>query len=146
MCCFLPQKLNILCDVPRNPAMYKLLARSTSDGEAFVRLIHPDYITHDMHTWPTISTHHLVQHDVHYSVIVTPADLHDYLIGRRNRLIKCCSERDLVFMNIRFRAVDCYSKCKQASYNDYTWSVITGADDLIYKLCKAINVELFFCP
>ncbi len=119
----------------------KLLARSSAiNNHVFTRLVHPDFILHDLHGDISISSHHLIQNN-NLHVVVTADDMIDCLVGRRNSFIKCYCESELMMENIKVGSKDCYYGCKGTSG---TWTVVTGADELIYKLCEAINNELFF--
>ncbi len=125
-----------------------LLTRSPEIGiQVFTRLVHPDFIIHGPNISPLISTHHLVidctVQRIRRHMIVTSNDMIGCLVGTRGALNGCFGTSKLIDETIKTLTEACYSicECKVASYE---WTVVTGADELIYKLCEAINNELFF--
>jgi hypothetical protein len=121
--------------------MYPLLIAKRYDKEFVCRLIHSDFIMHDLHVWPVISTHHSMDCYAPSRVIVTSIDMPKFIVGAHHTLSRSYSDYEPTSLNIKDIALECYDRCKGVGHK---WTVVTGADDLIYKLCAAIANVLFF--
>ncbi len=76
-------------------------------------------------------------------IIVAPTDLPEFLTGTHHILVYC-DYRVLRSCTINDLTCECYERCP-AGVSISKWIVATGVDDeLLYKLCEAINDELFF--
>jgi hypothetical protein len=119
-----------------------LIARSNDAGVQYIRIVHPDYIIHEV-SCPTVSLRHYMRHNYRLNLLVAAVDLPGYLIHTTDTLMNTFGQVPLLRDALKYLMVGCYSKCRHVGPR---WTIVTGdgVDELLHKLCDAINNELFF--